>query len=188
MRNWLLVAAFMIAAPGDGVVDGADLTYASNTGSTVILANGMYYLVEDGVWYVSSTPNGPWLVSDHRPAQVISIQPTSPVYNVRYVYVYDSIWTNKFIPFWWSPETAFGDMAARPVSYENGEYKLGKPFDNPEMIDFMGLGPRRMVDHEHEEPVTFGIFFKGLKSANFKYGGKACDLAEYLFFDRYEWV
>jgi len=97
------------------------------------------------------------------------------------IYVYDSIWTNKFIPFWWSPETAFGDMAARPVTYENGEYKLGKPFDNPEMIDFMGLGPRRMVDHEHEEPVTFGMFFKGLKSANFKYGGKACDLAESLY-------
>ena len=97
------------------------------------------------------------------------------------VFVYDSIWTNKFIPFWWSPETAFGDMAARPVSYENGEFKLGKPFDNPEMIDFMGLGPRRMVDHEHEEPVTFGMFFKGLKSANFKYGGKACDLAESLY-------
>ncbi len=71
-------------------VDGADLTYASNTGSTVILANGMYYLVEDGVWYISSTPDGPWLVSDHRPQQVVSIQPTSPVYNVRYVYVYDS--------------------------------------------------------------------------------------------------
>ncbi len=76
--------------PSFDEVDGADLTYASNTGSTVILANGMYYLVEDGVWYVSSTPNGPWLVSDHRPPQVISIQPTSPVYNVRYVYVYDS--------------------------------------------------------------------------------------------------
>jgi len=97
------------------------------------------------------------------------------------IYVYDSIWTHKFIPFWWSPETAFGDMAARPVSYENGEYKLGKPFDNPEMIDFMGLGLRRMVDHEHEEPVTFGMFFKGLKSANFKYGGKACDFAESLY-------
>ena len=97
------------------------------------------------------------------------------------IYVYDSIWTNKFIPFWWSPETAFGDMAARPVTYENGEYILGKPFDNPEMIEFMGLGPRRMVDHEHEEPVTFGMFFKGLKSANFKYGGKACDLAESLY-------
>jgi saccharopine dehydrogenase-like NADP-dependent oxidoreductase len=97
------------------------------------------------------------------------------------VFIYDSIWTHKFIPFWWSPETAFGDMAARPVTYENGEYKLVKPFNNPEMIDFRGLGPRRMVDHEHEEPVTFGMFFKGLKSANFKYGGKACDLAESLY-------
>jgi hypothetical protein len=26
------------------------------------------------------------------------------------------------------------------------------------MIDFMGLGFRRMVDHEYEEPVTFGMF------------------------------
>jgi saccharopine dehydrogenase-like NADP-dependent oxidoreductase len=97
------------------------------------------------------------------------------------IYVYDSIWTHKFIPFWWSPETAFGDMAAQPIRYENGEYKRVKPFNDPEMIDFIGLGPRRMVDHEHEEPVTFGMFFKGLKSANFKYGGKACDLAESLY-------
>lgn len=97
------------------------------------------------------------------------------------IFVYDSIWTNRFIPFWWLPETAFGDMAAKPVTYIDGEYKLQKPFNNPEMVDFMGLGPRRMVDHEHEEPVTFGMFFKDLKSANFKYGGKACDLAEDLY-------
>jgi saccharopine dehydrogenase-like NADP-dependent oxidoreductase len=38
-----------------------------------------------------------------------------------------------------------------------------------------------MVDHEHEEPVTFGMFFKGLKYANFKYGGRACELAESLY-------
>ncbi len=97
------------------------------------------------------------------------------------IFVFDSIWTHKFIPFWWSPETAFGDMAAEPIIYENGEYKLVKPFNNPEMIEFRGLGKRRMVDHEHEEPVTFGMFFEGLKYANFKYGGKACDLAESLY-------
>jgi saccharopine dehydrogenase-like NADP-dependent oxidoreductase len=97
------------------------------------------------------------------------------------VFVYDGIWTNKFIPFWWSPQTAFGDMAARPVNFENGEYKLVSPFNNPEMIEFRGLGPRRMVDHEHEEPVTFGMFFKGLKAATFKYGGPACELAESLY-------
>jgi saccharopine dehydrogenase-like NADP-dependent oxidoreductase len=97
------------------------------------------------------------------------------------IYIYDGIWTNRFIPFWWSPETAFGDMAAEPIIYENGGYKQVPPFNNPEMIDFKGLGPRRMVDHEHEEPVTFGLFFKGLKRANFKYGGPACDLAESFY-------
>ena len=97
------------------------------------------------------------------------------------IYVYDGIWTNNFIPFWWSPETAFGDMAAQPVNYKNGEYELVPPFNNPQMIEFRGLGPRRMVDHEHEEPVTFGMFFKDLQTANFKYGGPACDLAESLY-------
>jgi saccharopine dehydrogenase (NAD+, L-lysine-forming) len=97
------------------------------------------------------------------------------------IYIYDGVWTNRFIPFWWSPETAFGDMAAEPIIYENGEYKQVPPFNNPEMIDFKGLGPRRMVDHEHEEPVTFGLFFKGLKHANFKYGGPACSLAESFY-------
>ncbi len=71
-------------------VDGTDLVYIRNTGSTVIQSNGMYYLVEDGVWYVSSSPKGPWQVSDHRPAQVDTILPSSPVYNVKYVRVYDS--------------------------------------------------------------------------------------------------
>jgi hypothetical protein len=71
-------------------VDGADLAYANNTGSTVIQSDGLYYLVEEGVWYVSSSPGGPWQVSDHRPQQVDSILPTSPVYNVKYVHVYDS--------------------------------------------------------------------------------------------------
>ncbi len=35
-------------------------------------------------------PNGPWEVSAYRPAQVAAISPQSPVYNVKYVYIYDS--------------------------------------------------------------------------------------------------
>lgn len=71
-------------------VDGTGLVYIENTGSTVIQSDGLYYLVEDGVWYVSATPDGPWQVSDHRPQQVDTILPTSPLYNVKYVRVYDS--------------------------------------------------------------------------------------------------
>ena len=71
-------------------VDGTDLVYIQNTGSTVMVSGGLYYLVEEGVWYVSSSRNGPWQVSDHRPEQVDTILPTSPVYNTKYVHVYDS--------------------------------------------------------------------------------------------------
>ena len=71
-------------------VDGTGMRYANNSGSTVILSDGLYYLVEDGVWYVSTTANGPWQVATQRPAQVVTILPTSPVYNVKYVHVYHS--------------------------------------------------------------------------------------------------
>jgi saccharopine dehydrogenase-like NADP-dependent oxidoreductase len=101
------------------------------------------------------------------------------------IFVYDGIWSNKFIPFWWSPETAFGDMAAQPLVYRDGDFQLGKPFDNPVMVDFRGLGPRLMVDHEHEEPVTMGLLadkaLKGVKYVNFKYGGPGLELAQYFY-------
>jgi hypothetical protein len=70
-------------------VDGTDLEYAANTGATVLQSDRLYYLVEDGVWYVSRTPNGPWEVAAQRPAEVSAIAPTSPVYSVKYVYIYD---------------------------------------------------------------------------------------------------
>jgi saccharopine dehydrogenase-like NADP-dependent oxidoreductase len=99
--------------------------------------------------------------------------------------VYDGIWSKKFIPFWWSPETVFGDMAAEPIVYKNGEFTRVPPFNNPEMVDFPGLGPRRMTDHEHEEPVTMGLLadkvLKGVKEVNFRYGGPGLELAESLY-------
>ncbi len=101
------------------------------------------------------------------------------------IYVYDGIWTNRFIPFWWSPETAFGDMASEPVNFVNGKFVRVKPYNDPVYIDFKGLGKRRLVDHEHEEPVTFGILskkvFKGCKNIAFKYGGPALELSESFY-------
>jgi saccharopine dehydrogenase-like NADP-dependent oxidoreductase len=81
--------------------------------------------------------------------------------------VYEGVWTKRFIPFWWSPDTAFGDMAAEPVIYRNGEFESVAPFNNPTMVEFRGLGKRRMYDHEHEEPVTMGLLAdKHLKSGD----------------------
>jgi saccharopine dehydrogenase-like NADP-dependent oxidoreductase len=99
--------------------------------------------------------------------------------------VYDGIWSKRFIPFWWSPDTAFGDMAGNPIHFEDGKFKEGVPFGNPAMVDFRGLGERLMFDHEHEEPVTMGLladkYLKGVRNVYFRYGGPACELAKSFY-------
>ncbi len=97
------------------------------------------------------------------------------------IVIYDGIWTNRFIPFWWSPETAFGDMAANAIIYRDGNYHEVPPFNDPVLYELDGLGKRRVVDHEHEEPVTFPMYFPDLKYAGLKYGGPALELAESLY-------
>ncbi len=101
------------------------------------------------------------------------------------ILVYEGIWSKRFVPFWWSPDTAFGDMAAAPIHFEDGKFVEGVPFGNPEMFEFRGLGERRLYDHEHEEPVTMGLladkYLKGVRNVRFRYGGPACELAKGLY-------
>ncbi len=101
-------------------VDGADLGYAENTGSTVLQSDRLYYLVEDGVWYVSTSPNGPWQVSDYRPDEVETILPSSPVYNVRYVYVYDS--TPEVVYVGYTPGYTGSYVYRNTIVYGTGWY------------------------------------------------------------------
>ncbi len=71
-------------------IKGSDLEYAENTAMTVLKSGKQYYLVEDAVWYVGPTPTGPWDVAESRPDAVDSIPSESPVYNVKYVYIYET--------------------------------------------------------------------------------------------------
>ncbi len=71
-------------------ISGTDLKCASNSSETVIEAQGKYYLVKDAVWYIADKASGPWQVSDHAPAGIAGVPPSSPEYNTKYVYVYDS--------------------------------------------------------------------------------------------------
>ena len=102
------------------------------------------------------------------------------------VYVYEGVWTNRFTPFWWSPEVALGDMAYITYRYENGEIIEDQPFSRPVMMKFRGIDQEiRMVDHEHDEPVTMGLLadevLKGAKNVEFKYGGPHIELSESLY-------
>jgi hypothetical protein len=73
----------------DGI-EGTNLAYAENTASTVLKSGSNYYVVEDAVWYIGPSPTGPWRVAESRPEDVDAIPSESPVYNVKYVYIYDT--------------------------------------------------------------------------------------------------
>lgn len=70
-------------------IDGTDMAYAVNTPDYVIRWRGIYYAVDNGVWFQSYYPNGPWIVSTVRPYAVSLIPPRYPVYAMKYVYIYD---------------------------------------------------------------------------------------------------
>jgi hypothetical protein len=72
-------------------IQGTTLSYAKNTSAAVIKVSAdNYYCVEAGVWFKARSPQGPWLVAETVPAQVYDIPPSSPLYYVTYVKVYNS--------------------------------------------------------------------------------------------------
>lgn len=70
-------------------VDGTNMSYAINASTTVLKVGERYSVCDNGVWYDSAAPRGPWQVSTEVPRAVKDIAPSSPVYNVKYVEVYD---------------------------------------------------------------------------------------------------
>ena len=72
-------------------IEGTNLQYAVNTSSTVLRngGDGRFYVVDNGVWFVSDNATGPFVVSTVRPVDVDLIPPNYPVYNAKYVNIYD---------------------------------------------------------------------------------------------------
>jgi hypothetical protein len=66
-------------------IDGTTLQYATNTPDKVIQVGDVYYLCLQGVWFMSTTPQGPWTTASSVPQVIYTIPPSSPVYNVTYV-------------------------------------------------------------------------------------------------------
>ncbi len=66
-------------------IPGTSLSYATNTTSKVIQVENSYYLCLQGIWFVSTNPQGPWQTASSVPQVIYTIPPSSPVYNVTYV-------------------------------------------------------------------------------------------------------
>ena len=72
-------------------IEGTLLSYARNAATPVIRVDAAsYYAVDGGIWFAASSPSGPWAVASSVPDALYAIPPSSPVYYVTYVRVYDS--------------------------------------------------------------------------------------------------
>jgi hypothetical protein len=71
-------------------ITGTKMSYAVNTDKSVLLISSRYYCCDQAIWFESTGPSGPWTVSTKVPDDVQSIPPDCPVYNVKYVYIYDT--------------------------------------------------------------------------------------------------
>ena len=72
-------------------IEGTALQNAVNSPVPVIrVGEASFYALDNGVWFVSSSPFGPWTLTSYVPSMIYSIPRSSPLYYVTYVRVYDS--------------------------------------------------------------------------------------------------
>ncbi len=101
-------------------IEGTALQYAVNTAWQVIQVADQYFLVADGIWFVSDSPEGPWEVAREVPEQIYDIPASSPAHNVTYVYVKedgpDYVWTG------YTPGYVWTFLAWGAIVYGSGWY------------------------------------------------------------------
>ena len=71
-------------------IQGTEMSYAINTDVSVVKINNEYFAVDEGVWFRSESPAGNWRVSTIVPDEIMALPPSTPVFNIKYVYIYES--------------------------------------------------------------------------------------------------
>ena len=71
-------------------VPDTSLKYVFNSPTPILMVSAtQWYALQNGVWFTSSSVRGPWIVAASVPASIYSIPPSSPLYYVTYVKIYD---------------------------------------------------------------------------------------------------
>lgn len=72
-------------------IDGTSLQQAVNAPIPVIrVGENSFYALDNGVWFVATSPFGPWNAAASVPSIVYSIPRSSPLHYVTYVRIYDA--------------------------------------------------------------------------------------------------
>ena len=71
-------------------IENTSLSYAINSNTSILkVSDSEYYAVDEAIWFKANDPQGQWSVATETPAEVLKIPPTSPVFNMKFVYIYD---------------------------------------------------------------------------------------------------
>lgn len=88
-REAAILEVFYDGDPIFKEIEGTEIMYAVNTDKDVLFFNNTYYCCDNAVWFESSSALGPWIVAIEIPREFMDIPPEYPVYNVKYVFIYD---------------------------------------------------------------------------------------------------
>ncbi len=71
-------------------IDGTSLQYVINAADPIIrVDSNHWYALHNAVWFTAASPFGPWVVATAVPTVIYSIPPSSPLYYVTYVKIYE---------------------------------------------------------------------------------------------------
>jgi saccharopine dehydrogenase-like NADP-dependent oxidoreductase len=131
---------------------------------------------------VVGTGSAPGLICAATRQAVRHLDACDTIYNI----VYEGVVAKRFLPFWWSPVTALGDMGEDAYAFEDGRIVRTTPFSKPIYRKYEYMDEEvKLVEHAHDEPVYMGYnakeYFKGARNIYFKYGGAGVDFSEPLF-------
>jgi hypothetical protein len=63
--------------------------------SVLLEIDNEYFAVDEGVWFRSTSPTENWQVSTVVPEEISALPPNTPVYNIKFVNIYDA--TDKYV-------------------------------------------------------------------------------------------
>ena len=78
-------------APDIRPIEGTELHYVANSPTPIIeVSPTQWVALQDGVWFGAAHLAGPWVVATQVPPVIYTIPPSSPLYSVTFVKVYDA--------------------------------------------------------------------------------------------------
>jgi hypothetical protein len=107
--------------PQLAAIEGTTMDYVVNCATPVIKVDYQtWYALENGVWFVASSLDGPWLLADSVHSVIYTIPPSSPLHYVTYVKIYKA--TSRYVYVGYTPGYYGTVVSDDVVVYGTGYY------------------------------------------------------------------